>query len=460
MRDEPENPISTMNKEPSETNLTVVVILSILLAISVVTVIIPSSPPSTRDDSVVDSYSPSPLSSSDQIWLFLFFVLTVEGLAFLLHRIDLLLEASRKFFGSSPDSFLTLCLLPILLPVWLVDRIALRSKSIHIRCPNCKDSDEYGPLRPTVVCLCGKEHDNLILDARGLFSRRCSCGRKLATTFLGGRGAYAALCPQCNARLVSTNSRQYGIQLVGGRGSGKTTFLAAFWSQYKEILEKQGVLYAEKPREQFATLEKIVHEKIVEPTTELNAKALSVVHYYGQESVQASFYDVSGKIFETGKSEIPQLQFGYCEGVLLFLDPCAPPDEALLTTTNFINAFNVMRGGRPSDLSKVPVAVVVPKADLFPEEFRSIQFDKTKLRENAKICLSFLAGRGFLKTINVIDAEFSNVAYFPVVSRNSEGKSYGVLQPVAWLMSEKASPFRDAKRNVFQNTPFNMLENA
>ena len=124
------------------------------------------------------------------------------------------------------------------------------------------------------------------------------------------------------------------------------------------------------------------------------------------------------------------------------------------------NAFNVMRGGSPSELSKVPVAVVVTKADLFPEEFRSIQFDKTKLRENAKICLSFLAGRGFLKTINALDAEFSNVAYFPVVSKSDKGKAYGVLEPIAWLMSDKASPFRDAKRNVLQNTPFNMLENA
>ena len=289
-----------------ETNLTVVFILFVLLAISVFTVIIPYSQPSSYDASAADSYSPV----SHQLLLFLCFLLTVGGLVFLLHGVDLLLDASRKFSESWPDGFLILCMLPILLPIWLVDRIALRSKSIHIRCPNCKDSDEYGALRPTVACLCGKKHDNLIPGPRGLFSRRCSCGRKLATTFLGGRGAYPTFCPQCGAKLVSTTSRQYGIQLVGGRGSGKTTFLAAFWVRYKQILEKQGVLYAEKPREQFAKLEKIVQDKIVEPTTEMNSKMLSVVHYYGQESVQASFYDVSGKIFETGKSEIPQLQFG------------------------------------------------------------------------------------------------------------------------------------------------------
>ena len=449
-----------MNKEPYETNLTVVVILFVLLAIGVFTVCSPSSPPSSPSSSYPDSSSPSSLPAlNTPLWLLSFF-LTVGGLVFLLHGVDVLLDASRKFSESWPNSFLILCMLPILLPIWLVDRLALRSKSIHIRCPNCKDSDEFGPLRPTVACLCGKKHDNLIPSPLGVFSRRCSCGQKLPTTFLRGRGAYPAFCPQCGAKLVSTTSRQYGIQLVGGRGSGKTTFLAAFWTQYKDILKKQGVPYAEKPREQFAKLEKIVQEGVVEPTTDLNSETFSVVHYYARESVQASFYDVSGKIFETGKSKIPQLQFGYCEGVLLFLDPCAPPDDALLTTTNFINAFNVMRGGSPSKLSKVPVAIVVPKADLFPEEFRSIQFDKTKLRENAKICLSFLAGRGFLKTINALDAEFSNVAYFPVVSKSDKGKAYGVLEPIAWLMSDKASPFRDAKRNVFQNTPFNMLENA
>ena len=455
-----------MNKDSKETKQIVVAILLIFLAISVITVILPYSPPSSSPEvAVADSPSPSPLSSADQVAMFLLFVLTVAELAFLLYEIDLSINPDRAVSESSASEswflvFLTPFLLPILLPIWLIDRIALRSKSIHIRCPNCKASDEFGPLRPTVMCLCCEKHENLIPSPLGVFSRQCSCGQKLATTFLGGRGAYPAFCPQCGEKLVSTTSRQYGIQLVGGRGSGKTTFFAAFWVRYKQILEKQGVLYAEKPREQFAKLEKIVQDKIVEPTTEMNSKMLSVVHYYGQESVQASFYDVSGKIFETGKSEIPQLQFGYCEGLLLFLDPCAPPDEELLTTTNFINAFNVMRGGSPSELSKVPVAVVVPKADLFPEEFRSIQFDKTKLRENAKICLSFLAGRGFLKTINALDAEFSNVAYFPVVSKSDKGKAYGVLEPIAWLMSDKASPFRDAKRNVFQNTPFNMLENA
>ena len=457
-----------MNKDSKETKQIVAAVLLILLATSVITVILPYSPPSSSPEvAVADSPSPSlsPLSSADQVAMFLLFVLTVAGLAFLLYEIDLSINPDRAVSESLASEswlvvFLTPFLLPILLPIWLVDRLALRSKSIHIRCPNCKTSDEFGPLRPTVMCLCCEKHENLIPSPLGVFSRRCSCGQKLPTTFLGGRGAFSAFCPQCGEKLVSTTSRQYGIQLVGGRGSGKTAFLAAFWTQYKAILEKRGVRYEETPSDQFAKLERFVRAGVDEPTTELNAEMFSVVHYYDQESVQASFYDVSGKVFETGKSEVPQLQYGYCEGVLLFLDPCAPPDDALLTTTNFINAFNVMRGGSPSELSKVPVAVVVPKADLFIDEFRSVRFDKTSLRENAKICLSFLVRRGFLKTINVVDAGFSNVAYFPVVSRSGNGKSFGVLQPVAWLMNDRASPFRDAKRNVFPNTPSHIFENA
>jgi hypothetical protein len=314
----------------------------------------------------------------------------------------------------------------------------------------------------------------LIPGPDGLFARKCACGALLKTTFLGGRWKYYALCPHCGSPLFSTASRQFGIQLVGGRGSGKTAFLAAFWNKdktlletkYQDSLEKGDFSFEARPLDQFVKLEKLFQFDIDEPTEDSNSRMRSVVHRFGSEiyssesvhaeSIQASFYDVSGDIFEYDQGKPLEPQFGYCESFLLFIDPTQSPDFALQTTTNFIKSFNAMRGKHPSYLSDVPVAVIIPKADKFLNEFRSIQLRNQELRDG--ICRSFLAKHGFIETLNIIDANFSNVGFFPTISANSKWKSYGVLESVAWLMSDELSPFNYGDRYVFLGTLFNMYE--
>ena len=199
------------------------------------------------------------------------------------------------------------------------------------------------------------------------------------------------------------------------------------------MYEKGDFWFDAKPLDQFEKLEKLFQFDIDEPTDDLNSCMLSVVHQFALESIQASFYDVSGEIFEYDQGKPLEPQFGYCEGFLLFLDPTQSPDFSLQTTINFINAFNAVRGKHPSYLSDVPVAIIVPKADLFTDEFRFVKLRDAERRDG--ICRSFLAKHGFLETLNVIDASFSNVAFFPVISANSQWKPYGVLEAVSWLMS-------------------------
>ncbi len=391
--------------------------------------------------------------------------LAIGGIALIGWGLYWLLGKTHDLYHSWPNVFFFFLFLPIFIPFWLVDRWALRSKSIHVRCPKCKPSDECDTLRPVFICpKCGAKHSPLIPGPDGLFARKCACGKLLRTTFLGGRSAYSARCPHCNSPLYSTGSRQFGIQLVGGRSSGKTAFLAAFWSKYKELLqekykymiEKGEFWFDAKPLDQFEKLEKLFEFDIDEPTEELNSRMLSVVHQFGLRSVQASFYDVSGEIFEYDQGKPLEPQFGYCEGFLLFVDPTQSPDFALQTTTNFINAFNAMRGKHPSYLSDVPIAIIVPKVDQFQKEFRSIKLRDAGLRDG--VCRSFLAKHGFLETLNIIDAGFSNIGFFPVISANSQWKPYGVLEAVSWLMSDERSAFNYSDRYVFLNTRYNMYE--
>ena len=65
------------------------------------------------------------------------------------------------------------------------------------------------------------------------------------------------------------------------------------------------------------------------------------------------------------------------------------------------------------------------------------------------------------KTVDIIDASFSNVAFFPVISANSQWKPYGVLEAVSWLMSDENSPFNYGdERCVFLGTRYSMYEKA
>ena len=438
---------------------------------------------------------------------FFVFLLILGGVFLLVRGLILLLRLTHNINKSWINVGLFFLFLPVFLPFWLIDRWALHKRAIHIRCPNCKVSDIRHPIRPIFLCpVCGERHDNLIPGPRGLFKRRCGgivrvkihnevdrddivitinadgsvfepkraennddafecmeCAAKLATTFLGGRHKYEARCPRCDAPLYSTGARQYGIQLVGGTGSGKTTFLATFWERYKALLERKKISFKALPVDAFEKLEVLSQYDIEEPTEETNSRMLSIIHYFDSESVQASFYDVAGRYFESEQSGTPQLQFGYCEGFILFIDPTAPPEVALETTINFIDTYNAMTGKHPSQLSDVAVAVVIPKVDLAPfsGEFQSIKLRQTELRD--RTCRAFLARHGYLGTLNIIDANFSNVGFFPVISTITDNahaawKSFGVLEAVSWLMSDGRSPFCYSEWYVFLNTRFNMFE--
>ena len=203
--------------------------------------------------------------------------------------------------------------------LWLVDRIVLIIKSIHSRCPNCKRKSVI----PVFVCpTCGLEHKKLVPGPYGVTKRKCVCGTMLSTTFIGGRSKYEAHCPYCDTELFSSSSQQYGIQLVGGIGTGKTTFLAAFWHEYKDWMNcNHNISYKETPEAAFFDLEEWFSTGKSESTLETNATMYSIIHTIGQETpVQMTIYDIAGEAFDFAGSETQQQQFRYCEGFIVVVE--------------------------------------------------------------------------------------------------------------------------------------------
>lgn len=344
--------------------------------------------------------------------------------------------------------------------LWLTDRGVLIARSIHNRCPACKRKSVI----PVFVCpTCGLEHRKLVPGPYGVMKRKCVCGTMLSTTFIGGRSEYEAHCPFCDTELFSSCSQQYGIQLVGGVGTGKTTFLAAFWHEYKEWLDQTGTItYTETPADAFEDLDDWFQSGKAEATIETNANMYSMIHSADQKtSVQMTIYDIAGEAFDFAGSDTQQQQFRYCEGFLIVLDPTATPDYVSETITNFIHSLDEVKGKHTARAASVPVAVIITKSDLYKREIGLPRIkaaykpsddggaapDSFERHQN-DICRAFLFEHGYSNAVNLIEAEFSNIRYFPVsaMGHGMEAGQYepwGVLAPVFWLMSHENCPLRD-----------------
>lgn len=344
--------------------------------------------------------------------------------------------------------------------LWLSDRTVLIKNSIHTRCPNCKRKSVV----PTFECpTCGLEHKNLVPGPYGVMKRKCSCDTILATTFIGGRSQYKAHCPFCDTELFSSGSQHYGIQLVGGIGAGKTTFLAAFWHEYRAWLNRlQGISYEETPSEAFEILDEWFESGAAEATTETNASMYSILHSTGKNtSIQMTVYDIAGEVFNFSEADLQQQQFRYCEGFLLVIDPTASANYVSETIGNFINSLDEIMGKHATKSAAVPVAAIITKSDLYKREIGLPRIRATYKSAEASasepyayadhlnnVCRTFLLEHGFDNAVNLIEAEFSNIRYFPVSAmghsmEDGQYEPWGVLDPVFWLMGHENCPLRE-----------------
>lgn len=345
---------------------------------------------------------------------------------------------------------------------WLADRLALILKSIHSRCPNCKS--KY--VIPGFQCPhCGQIHEKLIPGPYGVIKFKCQCGTKLPTTFIGGRSKYKAFCPKCHQELSSSNSQQYGIQLVGWTTAGKTTFLAAFWHEYQEWMKnRQDVSLKGDPAHDFMDLESLFDTGISSATPDQNAKMYSIFHYIQKKTpVQMAIYDIAGEAFGSQFDQqqmLKQRQFSYCEGFLFVIDPASTPNDVSDGLSNFISSMEEEKGKSSEKTVAVPAAILITKGDLYKKEigFPHIKATyKNVLSANSEVpltleqhqddvCRTFLIKNGFGNAVNLLEAKFSNIRYFPVSAmghaETRQFEPWGVLEPVFWLMNHDKCPLR------------------
>ena len=354
--------------------------------------------------------------------------------------------ALRAFF------FATRVFSAILCPVSVLIDKSLRKKQY---CPHCYDDF----MIPGFYCnSCNHIHMQLTPSECGVLFARCQCNMVfLPTSVLTGRSRYKGCCPTCKGELAAANVVQHSIQLVGGTGAGRTSFLSAFTHEYKKTTANDTTLTViGKPRRLFRSLEKLFQTRVMDVGFSGVTQTYSLVHKHGKGAAKDSlvFYDIPGDVIINGNYEKSPKNFGFCNGILFIIDPLSAEtgqlrdvgaydalanhsyDDATDVIAQFIQQFEQIRGVSAKKMIDIPIAVVINKMDV-----KVVWDGLNTMSKSAKgnACRDYLIQIGLGSAVNHITANFNNVGYFCMTSTGAsrpDGHPFeptNVIAPVKWL---------------------------
>lgn len=388
-----------------------------------------------------------------------------------IYGLGTVLGAALALIHGSITTVFMLAIYVVFSIVWLIDRVYLLKNKIRSICPFCKERF----LIPVFECPnCGAKHRRLVPGPFGIWTHRCDCGHKLPATFLNGRSGLTAYCPECDSALVASDARPVVFQLVGGTRSGKTVYLSAFFHQFFEKVDQtDGMTYTITDEYQpfFDDLEAWYGGESCPATTQFNSQMYPVLLNGLGVKRQFSVFDIAGEMFDgmSVDSELAQHQFSYCNGLLFMIDPFSngtlrsdrersnkdvsnfsdmPVEDV---AANFINYLIRVGHAKANDRCSIPLAVLITKADLRevrqvigPAKLASIMRSNPDLYASAEEardeeCRKFLTDIGMASAINDLEAQFTNIHYYPVSAQghSADGtpfEPWGIMDAFDWML--------------------------
>ena len=243
---------------------------------------------------------------------------------------------------------------------------------------------------------------------------------------------------------------QFSIQLIGGTGAGRTSFLTAFAHQYIEKSNRDNATFVfGEPENLFESIGNLFQTRTPDASFSGTTQTYSLVHKYGKAAAKDNlvFYDIPGEVIVSGSYERNPKNFGFCDGVIFIIDPTGAQDDhstnANTVISQFVQQFEKIRGLSIKKMKEIPVAVVINKIDLEAVASKLGASKLTAQHDSStidKACMGYLKDIGLDGAVKNIDANFSNVRYFPVSATGAgdEGvfKPVGVVAPVLWIAGE------------------------
>ncbi|HLM67480.1 MAG TPA: hypothetical protein VK358_08135, partial [Longimicrobium sp.] len=282
--------------------------------------------------------------------------------------------------------------------VYLAERGYLLVKRFFTVCPSCHTT---APL-PEYFCPgCRAVHRRLIPSSYGILHHTCECGHKLPSTFFLGRGALSSRCPnaECAQALEQshTESRKLFVPVTGAKSVGKSAFLH---TALQELVEHRAgelglspsFVEAATEREFEHTRGQFARGRRPDVTMDALPRALTLqLERTGQSPRLLYLYDPAGEAFASTEGAGLHRYQEYLSGLVFLVDPFGIPavadeyraqlaahKDALRPSTvpvedtfaRILIGMEEFFGLKKGERIRVPVAVVLSKADAFDLEDR------------------------------------------------------------------------------------------
>ncbi len=376
----------------------------------------------------------------------------------------------------------------LFLPLRAGQELWLLYRKISYRCPY---DDCPGNKLPIYICDCGTEYKDLLPSFYGIFHHTCqhSHDKKSSPTmdFLG-RNKLPRLCSTCHRPLILSSIGELSdkpIAIIGGPNSGKTIFLL----QAVRILQQKLSAW---PKAEIR-IDSLEQEQLLKGDLALLDRGQVVPKTAGD--VQQAFglavkipkvmhnllylYDAPGEHFSTisrfGQKQVIQ----HLKGIILLVDPFSTPGlseyaDRISTGTMpspvafwdiasvMISGVNQMLLRNPTETCKIPLAVLISKADAFPvEEFPFLR-DLVPSERNphsselSMRCRQALEKLGEGRTLRALEQKFPHIEYFAcsALGRTPDYRSVtpfrasGISEPFFWLLDIKEPAVGKASQRV------------
>ncbi|WP_017606785.1 TRAFAC clade GTPase domain-containing protein [Nocardiopsis alkaliphila] len=212
----------------------------------------------------------------------------------------------------------------------LMDGALLAARRIRMVCPHCFECMPY----PSYGCDgCGRRHRDVRPGSRGVFRRRCACGRDLPTLLLLGSADLATRCPHCDHALEHRpgEDREFVLPLFGATGAGKTRLshglhqvLTHTAGHDRDVhVESMGEETRHRLRDSEAMLRPRHRTAPTPPGRRARGLTLRVVA--DRRALSLQVYDTAGEWFNTTGRTEELTYLGKAGTFLLVVDPLAVP---------------------------------------------------------------------------------------------------------------------------------------
>ncbi|WP_027344128.1 TRAFAC clade GTPase domain-containing protein [Hamadaea tsunoensis] len=304
----------------------------------------------------------------------------------------------------------------VAIPLNWRDVLVRRVRHASAFCPACHYSTDVPAFRcpgPVHVPAGAALHRDLRAGSSGLFRRTCGCGAHLPTTHLRAAAVLDAVCPLCETPLGRDAGMRTSVRVVvaGAAGAGKSRWAAdASRDGGQSVLDGPCPLIRLAGRHRHGPADILLidppGDAVTDPRRHDEVRALHAAH---------------AVVFVIDPFTLPKIARTLAGPQRAQVDPALGEGPA----RDGYDAIVQLLDSQAVPLSRLPMAVVVSKADLLRRHpvGRTLGADSAGIRD-------WLSDAGLAHLILAADREFGPVRYFaPEPGTQADGA-------LPWLLSE------------------------